>query len=205
MQALIGGNSALSVSPPLTSDLWALGVLLSFLFLGCSLFDTAHYIDVASDGYAIPTSEITAFDMPIPATQPSLHPSNLSILQSVKGSVISRLVSNVSGLFGKSSRGSAVISDGTGAHAGRSFNRNTESMGVQLGHTNQRATARAAIFDVVSNVTKSKLEGQLLDNRAAELIKDARNKVEITVTIPEIVHTQVELLRAVGASPGACL
>jgi hypothetical protein len=210
VQSLVGGNSALSVSPPLTSDLWALGVLLCFLFLGCSLFDTAHYVNVASDGFAVPTSDMEVFQRPAPVGEPSLPTSSRTVLNSFQGSVIGRLFSGVSGVFGKTFKGSGAINDNnlSGALSGQPnvALSHVESIGVQLCRTNsQHALSRAAIIDALCNPTKSKFEARPLEDRTTKLIQATQTKVEFMESIPEIVDAQIELLAAVGASSGARL
>lgn len=182
MQEHISTASPLSCSPPLTSDLWALGMLLVFLFCGATLFTPALYVPLATHGLALPTAAPARIRRSNGAAEYTRED------QYSTSSGFGRIFASVMHRSGATQRKPAPPPP----------ERDAELISAPRQQLQGRVSAHAAkmeerqdMFDRRTSVIKPEFSAQ--EKRAAE---DADS-------VEELVDAQVRLLRKAGASVGA--
>jgi hypothetical protein len=212
VQALVGEHHALSASPPLTSDLWATGVLMCYLYLGCTVLDPVHYVDLASDGLAVTTAHKP------PRAQGAGRRRRRSMSSYLaSGSLIGRVSGALSQFFTGSgirqstdgqipsnARRSQETAPSPPARAQIEPEAEAELSGGSA--TRRSALGQAAGFGDIASLQLQQLhadERPVLNAQHRMNIAHARAEVEAAGSVAELVNIQLALLAACGASKSA--
>ena len=202
VQELVGSHNPLSMSPPLTSDLWALGMLMCFLFVGGSVFDPAQYVDLASDGLASPASKKPKQTSPV-GRRAARRRSQSSYLGS--SSLIGRFSGAFANLFSQraSQEGSALPAKPVMAREEECV---PEVPQPSAGSgTRTAAMGKAAGFGDIASMQIKQLQAQEVHFTAhhRKIIADAKAAADVAASVNDLVNVQLDLLVACGASQGA--
>lgn len=188
VKGLVGADLPLTEALPLASDLWALGMLLSYLFLGTTIFRSEQYVTIASDGQVMPTDEVCA--PPLGQwVQSMAHRTQQQTGQSIKHldstSFVKKILDSVKA---KSLFAISFVLD-------KAFPPAVEQANERI-MTIHEATTLALASGHKSLHRKSSC------NPLDKLVKEAFERVEVVTTVADIVGVQVDLLRSAGASKG---
>jgi hypothetical protein len=191
MKALIGADLPLTEALPLTSDLWALGMLLSYLFLGVTVFVPEQYVSIASNGQAMCTEEMCgpplgrwAQSMAHRAQRQDENEKQQE-KQLDSTSVVRKLLVNV---FAKSIFAISFVVD-------KAFPVTDHSKE----HMNLGDATTLAMVTASSRRSKNhKGAYPWLD----ALIIEGLERVDVVTSVDEMVKIQVDVLRNAGASKG---
>ena len=170
------------MAPPLTADLWALGMLLAYLFVGVTVFPAARYVSIASDGHAAPTEDTRAA-APSPCEAEQLGRARLEAKRApgVGGflsGVLAKSKSVVTAVFERRASpepAAAAQPPELPPQAAPSLLRSPQSIAERIQH----------------------------DAALSQAVSAAQERAEAATTIEEMVANQVDLLRTAGASQGA--
>ena len=216
MWSLVGSGHPLHIAMPLTSDLWALGVLMCYLYLGSTLLEPALYVDFASDGTAKPSALKPRQRGSKRRRRSSMatYRSNSSVLSRVYGAA-SQAFSTImptqrrtmESLLGADSMISAPAASADPARSAppcplvpvAASTPEPAARAPRVGFPGQAHLGDIASLQLQNQKKEDPPE---LDTETQKLVSEAKAVAELSGSLTEVLEHQVQLLASAGASQG---